>query len=207
MKVKLCGTRRIEDIGYMNEFHPDYAGFILSEGFRRTVNYSTFLKLKSNLDAGIKTVGVFVNEPIESILKNYADKLDAVQLHGDESQEYIDKLRAATDCEIWRAVRVRTSDDILKADICGADKLVLDSFSNSGYGGLGKTADWSIINSVKIKTPFFLAGGINADNISDAVTSVDSYGIDISSGVETDGVKDREKIKYIMNLIRSGHVE
>ena len=93
MKVKLCGTRRIEDIGYMNEFHPDYAGFILSEGFRRTVNYSTFLKLKSNLDAGIKTVGVFVNEPIESILKNYADKLDVVQLHGDESQEYIDKLK------------------------------------------------------------------------------------------------------------------
>lgn len=110
-------------------------------------------------------------------------------------------------CKIWKAVRVKNAEDITIADKLGADLLLLDSFSANEYGGTGKTADWSIINSVDIKTPFFLAGGLNKDNICDAVRTVKPYGIDISGGIETDGFKDKEKIENIMKLIRSGNFE
>lgn len=207
MKIKLCGIRRLKDVEYLNEFKPDYAGFILSEGFRRYVDPETFLKLKSHLDKSIKTVGVFVNEPMDRIMKYYAEELDVIQLHGDETDEYLQKLKNKVKCKIWRAVRVKNAKDVISADNIGADLLLLDSFSANQYGGTGKTADWSIINSVNIKTPFFLAGGLNKDNVCDAVQTVKPYGIDISGGIETDGFKDRNKIENIMKLIRSEYFE
>ncbi|MDE6103936.1 MAG: hypothetical protein K2F60_05365 [Oscillospiraceae bacterium] len=93
MKIKLCGIRRPDDIRYVNEFKPDYVGFILSEGFKRSVGLGTFCELKSHLDKNIKTVGVFVNEPLEYILKYYAEELDVIQLHGDETAEYLQELK------------------------------------------------------------------------------------------------------------------
>lgn len=93
MKIKLCGIRRLEDIRYVNEFKPDYVGFILSQGFRRSVGLGTFCELKSYLDKNIRTVGVFVNEPLEYILKYYAEELDVIQLHGDETAEYLQELK------------------------------------------------------------------------------------------------------------------
>lgn len=92
-KIKICGMRRVNDILYVNTYHPDYAGFILSEGFKRTVDIDTFYDLELLLNKEIKRVGVFVNEPIENILKSFAHKLDVIQLHGEENAEYIDKLR------------------------------------------------------------------------------------------------------------------
>lgn len=207
MKIKLCGIRRPEDIRYVNEFKPDYVGFILSQGFRRSVSMETFRELKSHLDKNIRTVGVFVNEPMEYIFKYYAEELDVIQLHGDETVEYLQELKKMVKCKIWKAVRVKNAEDIIAADKMGADLLLLDSFSANEYGGTGKTANWSIINSVDIKTPFFLAGGLNKDNICDAVSTVKPYGIDISGGIETDGYKDKEKIENIMKLIRSGNFE
>lgn len=207
MKIKLCGIRRPEDIRYVNEFKPDYVGFILSQGFRRSVGLGTFCELKSYLDKNIRTVGVFVNEPMEYIFKYYAEELDVIQLHGDETAEYLQELKKMVKCKIWKAVRVKNAEDIIAADKMGADHLLLDSFSANEYGGTGKTANWSIINSVNIKTPFFLAGGLNKDNICDAVSTVKPYGIDISGGIETDGYKDKEKIENIMKLIRSGNFE
>ena len=207
MKIKVCGIRRLEDIRYVNEFKPDYVGFILSQGFRRTIGLGTFCELKSYLDKNIRTVGVFVNEPLEYILKYYAEELDVIQLHGDENAEYLQELKKMVKCKIWKAVRVKNAEDITIADKMGADLLLLDSFSANEYGGTGKTADWSIINNVDIKTPFFLAGGLNKDNICDAVRTVKPYGIDISGGIETDGFKDKEKIENIMKLIRSGNFE
>lgn len=207
MKIKLCGIRRPDDIRYVNEFKPDYVGFILSEGFKRSVGLGTFCELKSHLDKNIKTVGVFVNEPLEYILKYYAEELDVIQLHGDETAEYLQELKKMVKCNIWRAVRVKNAEDIITADNMGADLLLLDSFSVKGYGGTGKTADWNIISRVNIKTPYFLAGGLNKNNICDAIKTVKPYGIDISGGIETDGFKDREKIENIMKLIRSGNFE
>lgn len=204
MKIKICGIRRIEDTAYLNEFSPDYAGFILSEGFRRTIVLETFCELNSYLDKGIKRVGVFVNEPIENILKYYAEMLDVIQLHGDEDKKYIEELRKHTNCEIWKAVRTKSSYDIESACKLPVDKLLIDSFSEkSNGGGIGKRVDLEIVKNAKITMPFLLAGGLDESNIISAVNEVNCYGADLSSSVETGGVKDKEKIKRIISLIRN----
>ena len=202
IKLKLCGMRRSEDIDYINEYRPDHAGFILSEGFRRSVGFRLFRELAGRLDSSIGKVGVFVNEPLENVLKYCAEGLDAVQLHGDEEETYIARLRESIpkSCEIWKAVRVRSADDIERWNGSEADKLLLDAFSEGVVGGTGKAADWKLITSAKIEKPFFAAGGINADNFLEAAKTLQPYGIDLSSGIETDGVKDREKIAEIIRL-------
>lgn len=202
-KIKICGMRRADDILYVNTYRPDYAGFILSEGFKRTVDMDTFCELESRLDKDIKRVGVFVNEPIENILKNYADKLDVIQLHGDENEEYINKLRENCGCEIWKAVRVKCPEDIEKADALPVHKLLIDSFSADRCGGTGKRVDLDVFSQVKISKPFFLAGGLNKDNVCEAMERVKPYGVDFSSSVETDGFKDENKIKRIVGTIRN----
>lgn len=201
MKIKLCGIKRTEDIEYINEFRPDYIGFIFAPSARQITPEHAAI-LHKNLSIGIKSVGIFVNEPIDSVVRaTEISGTDVIQLHGDEDKEYIEKLKKHTDKKIWKAVRVQSSDDIYSADSLGADFLVIDSFKESQYGGTGKTADWNVIKHTNIYTPFFLAGGINTGNMVEAISYVDPYGIDISGGIETNGIKDREKIKNIMNII------
>ena len=202
IKLKLCGMRRRQDIDYVNEYRPDYVGFILSDGFRRSVELGTFCELASCLDKGIRRVGVFVNEPMENLLKYYPEELDAFQLHGDEDESYIERLRGniPESCEIWKAVRVRSAADIERWNGSKADKLLLDAFQEGAVGGTGKTADWSVIAAAKIEKPFFAAGGINAGNFTEAAAALQPYGIDLSGGIETDGVKDKAKIAEIIRL-------
>ena len=202
IKLKLCGMRRSEDIAYVNEYRPDYVGFILSDGFGRSVGYESFCRLVSSLDGGIGRVGVFVNEPMETLLKYYADKLDVFQLHGDEDENYIEQLRKniPAGCEIWKAVRVRSVADIEKWNGSAADKLLLDAFREGAVGGTGKTADWGVIAAAKTEKPFFAAGGITAKNFTEAANTLHPYGIDLSGGIETDGVKDKAKIAEIIRL-------
>ena len=197
--LKLCGIRRHEDVMTVNEFLPDFIGMILTEGFRRTVNMDTAATLSKLLDKRIKKVGVFVNEPADNV-KRASERLslDVIQLHGDEDREYIRSLAGC--CEIWKAVRVRSSEDIYRAEELGCDKLLLDSFVKNAVGGTGITADWDIIKNTKIHLPYFLAGGIGEDNIAAALKI--SPNIDLSGSVETDGVKDREKIRRITELYR-----
>ena len=197
--IKLCGMRRAEDISYANEFLPDHIGFILSPGFRRTVDIDFAAELVKKLDSRIKKVGVFVDEDPENV-KKAADMLglDIIQLHGNEDREYIKSLNI--NIPLWKAVRVRTAEDIYRAEELGCDHLLLDSFVQGSVGGSGVKGDWELIKSTKISLPFFLAGGINADNLSDALSV--SENVDISGGTETDGVKDREKIKRIMEIYR-----
>lgn len=196
--IKLCGMRRTEDIAYVNEFRPDYIGMILAEGFRRSVDINTALSLVNELEDGIKKVGVFVDTPIDRV-RAAAEilRLDAIQLHGNENADYLNALRDLN-IPLWKAVRVSCSEDITAAEKSGADMLLLDSFVKGRVGGTGVAADWDIIRNTEINTPFFLAGGINADNISEAMTV--SKNIDISGGIETDGFKDREKIKAVMSI-------
>lgn len=203
MKVKLCGLRRPEDIEYVNEFKPDYAGFILSEGFRRSIGLETFCELKSYLNKDIKAVGVFVNEPVENILEYYAKELDVIQLHGDEEKSYLQALKNAVNCNVWKAVRVKEISDIENADRYGADMLLLDAFSPDSYGGTGKNADYSVIKKAVFSTPFMLAGGLDCDNVENAVRTVSPDGVDVSGGIETDGFKDRDKIRKFMKIVRS----
>lgn len=208
MKVKLCGIRRPEDIGYMNEFKPDYVGFVFA-GKKRRVTPLQAAALAKKLDKSVMRVGVFVNEDVKRIDGTVRIAgLDAVQLHGDETAEVVKALRSLLPhgVRIWKAVRVCSSKSIQAALKLGADCLLLDSFSPAEYGGTGKTADFGLIKKAKLSVPFFLAGGLNAGNIMDAIREVSPLGVDISSGIETDGVKDRRKIKEIIEILKNNNL-
>lgn len=204
-KIKICGMRRIEDIQYVNRYRPDYAGFILSEGFKRTVVSGTFCELDSYLDKGIKRVGVFVDEPIENIIKYYAEMLDVIQLHGSEDKEYLEKLKNSCNCEIWKAVRAKTPEDIINAEILGADRLLIDSYVKGKVGGTGTKADFNVIKNARPQDTFMLAGGLDKNNILSAIEELKPYGVDLSSSVETDGYKDEQKIREIISIVRGGN--
>lgn len=201
--VKFCGMRRVEDIGYANQCRPDYAGFILSDGFKRSVDFGTFYELNTYLDRDIKRVGVFVNEPLENILHcAYNESLDVIQLHGDEDEAYLEKLRGVFSGEIWKAVRAKSPEDIEKADRLSCDKLVIDSYSENAYGGTGKRVSTEIVKNAEITKPFFIAGGITAENIAEIIREVSPCGADLSSGIETDGFKDIDKMQNIMRILK-----
>jgi phosphoribosylanthranilate isomerase len=194
MKIKICGIRRIEDVLYLNEFKPDFAGFVFAPS-KRIVTFEEAKKLREALDKDIKTVGVFVNGEVEFVRRLAEEKIiDIIQLHGDEDDEYISKLRA--NVPVVKAQRVKTRDDIKEYD---CDMYLFDTLVSGAYGGTGKSFDWSILNGVK--KPYFLAGGINEENI-DAACRSGAYAIDVSGGVETNGFKDREKIRKIIERVR-----
>lgn len=208
MKVKLCGIKRPEDIVFMNEFLPDYVGFVFA-GTKRCVTPETAAGLAQHLDGKIKKAGVFVNERPESAVQTVnLVGLDVVQLHGDETAQDITVLRKLLPgVEIWKAVRVRDRGSIPASLRLGADLLLLDSFSRNEYGGTGRTANFGLIREANLKIPFFLAGGLNSENLPGAIRELSPYGVDISSGIETGGVKDRRKIGQIMRILRgSGKV-
>ena len=198
--IKLCGMRRTEDVRIINEFLPDYMGMILTQGFRRTVDIYTAKQLSALTDSRIKKVGVFVNEPIDNV-RRIAEllSLDVIQLHGDEDRAYIRSLDGI--CKVWKAVRVQSAEDIYRGEELGCDMLLLDSFVKGAVGGTGITADWDIIKNAHISLPYFLAGGIGEHNISKALEICPN--VDLSGSVETDGVKDREKIRRVTELYRN----
>ena len=126
--------------------------------------------------------------------------LDALQLHGDETEEDIRKLRSLCDKEIWKAARVKSAEDIQKVQMLPADRILLDSFSKEAYGGTGRTIRLDILKEAEITKPYFLAGGLNPENLKGILDEIHPEGIDISSGIETDGYKDLEKMKKIMEI-------
>jgi len=187
MKIKICGLSRVCDIDYVNEALPDYAGFVFAESKRKITEEKAFT-LKQGLSSSIKSVGVFVNHDI-SFIRNLLNRgiIDIVQLHGQEDEEYI----SGIDAPVIKTVRIGEKLDYQ------ADYFLFDSI----MPGSGKTFDWSLIP--KTEKPFFLAGGINIGNIAEAM-KINPYAIDICSGVETDGSKDRDKILEIVRSVRSG---
>jgi len=199
-KLKLCGLRRTEDIIYANRYKPDYIGFIFAES-RRRVTPEQAAELKALLSPEIRAVGVFVNAPIEEVsaLCN-SGVIDLVQLHGDESELYMRKLRREITLPIIKAIRVQTPEQILRAAELPCELLLLDAYTQGQRGGSGSTFDHSMIPP--IGKPFFLAGGLSADTLPAAIAACRPYGIDISSGVETDGYKDEYKICAITRLMR-----
>lgn len=207
MKIKMCGLKRPEDIVYANECLPDYIGFVFAES-RRKVSAQEAEKLGRQLDPAIRKVGVFVNEPVRQLI-SISDEagLDILQLHGDEGKEYIKEVRKKTGKEIWKAVRVRTAKDIREAEELTADKLLLDSFSEDSYGGTGKIMDFSVLEQTDIRMPYFIAGGLTVDNLSEIIEKTGPYGIDISSGIETGGIKNREKMLQVIQCVRGGKYE
>ena len=198
-KIKLCGMMNPPDVITAAELQVDYVGFILSEGFRRTIPLGTFCELDSYLhdhSNTVKKVGVFVNEPIENIMEYYEEMLDVIQLHGKEDDTYIRNLRKYTDKPIIKAFKITSAEDIRLAVNSTADYVLLDSGT-----GTGKTFDHSLIRG--IDRPYFLAGGLTADNVAEAIDSLHPYAVDASSCLETDGKKDRNKMIEFVNAIRS----
>lgn len=198
MKIKICGLFLPEDIEYVNEALPDYIGFVFAKS-RRQVTVQQAVQLRKKLSAGIQTVGVFVNAPIEfaaGLLKSGV--IDLVQLHGCEDEAYMERLKSKTGCQMIKAIRVDTIADIATAQKSSADFLLLDH----GSGGTGEAFNWELVRGCK--KPFFLAGGIHAGNINQAMETGKPFAIDLSSGVETDGVKDKNKILEIVRRVRNG---
>lgn len=200
-RIKICGLRRGEDIAYVNECKPDFAGFVFAES-RRKVAKEQAKELRRLLSPEIIPVGVFVNEEIETIAELVQEGIiDVVQLHGDETEEYIQQLRwRVGDAAIIKAVRVAAKEDVVECDKTSADYLLFDSRSLETYGGTGTTFDWKLIKD--ISKPFFLAGGINVENVEEAIKMLHPFAVDVSSAVETDGFKDREKISRIVKLVK-----
>lgn len=199
MKIKLCGMFRDCDIDYANEAKPDYVGFIL--GFpksHRNIDAETARRLRSRLDTGIKAVGVFVNSP-ETTCAEYANCgiIDVIQLHGDEDADFIRRLRELTSAPIIKAAKIRTPEDIGRVQALGADYVLLDNGT-----GTGEMFDHSLLDGAEIRQPFFLAGGLTPENLRQAAESVRPYCVDLSSGVETDRFKDREKMLEAVRVIR-----
>lgn len=199
MKIKLCGMFRDCDIDYANEAKPDYVGFIL--GFtksHRNIDAETARRLRSRLDTGIKAVGVFVNSP-ETTCAEYANCgiINVIQLHGNEDADFIRRLRELTSAPIIKAAKIRTPEDIGRVQALGADYVLLDNGT-----GTGEMFDHSLLDGAEIRQPFFLAGGLTPENLRQAAESVRPYCVDLSSGVETDRLKNREKMLEAVRVIR-----
>lgn len=201
-KIKICGLRREEDIAYANELSPDFAGFIMAPS-RRRVSDGEAVILREKLRRDIPAVGVFVNQPVSEIAACAAQgAFDWIQLHGDENEEVIRELKKCVPMPIIKAVRVKSERDCLQADKLSCEYLLFDTFSEEGYGGTGQTFSWEMIPP-NLKHPYFLAGGIDCTNIEKAVKT-GCYAVDVSSGAETGGVKDKIKMGQ---LIRTAHAE
>jgi len=225
-KVKMCGISKVETIPAIIDAKPDYMGLVFAPSKRQvTVEQAKTLVEElykqnvvgnnseaeqtepvTSLDTAssetIKTVGVFVNETIENLLKIAEEvKLDVIQLHGDEDESFIQILKEQSNVEVWKAVQVRSAVDAEKWIDSSADMLLFDAYHKDERGGTGEVFDWSSLD--EFERPFMLAGGIDSTNVARAIRTVRPYGIDISSGIETNGVKDDEKMKAFTNIVRT----
>ena len=195
-KIKLCGLSRQCDINWANILKPEYIGFVFAEKSRRFVSADTAKGLKSGLNSEIKAVGVFQDETPERIADLLScGVIDIAQLHGAETEEYINKLRSLTDKPIIKAFRIASPADIADAQNSSADFVLLDS-----GGGTGRGFDWNLAKS--IKRPYFLAGGLSPDNVKLAIKLLAPFAVDVSSGVETDKVKDLQKMTEFIRTVR-----
>ena len=200
-RIKLCGLFREEDIRMVNRVLPDYCGFVFYDKSHRYVDPERAAELKAMLDKRIKAAGVFVDHDPGEICSLAEKKvIDLIQLHGHEDRDYILGLKERTGAEIIRAFQTgkKTGEElsalIREIEECPADIVLIDSGKGSG-----RVFDWDLLKD--IKRPFFLAGGLNAGNMKEALESVSPYGLDISSGIETEGIKDEKKIREVMKIL------
>lgn len=196
MKIKICGLTREEDIRIVNDVRPDYVGFVFA-GNKCKVDEAQAARLRQLLDENIPAVGVFVDAPIEQIYRLVKAKtVQLVQLHGNEDEDYITALNESCNVPVIKAFSVQTKADIEKARESSVSWVLLDN----GKGGTGERFPWELIPS--LKRPFFLAGGLSPENVREAAT-YRPYALDVSSGVETNGKKDKDKIKRFVTYVRN----
>lgn len=198
MKIKICGLFRNEDIDYVNEALPDYIGFVFAKS-KRQITPKKAGQLKHKLDKRISAVGVFVDADIDFIADLVHNRIiDAVQLHGSENETYVDSLREKLPerTPIIKAFSVSCMEDIINAKDFPCDYMLLDN----GKGGTGQSFPWKLLKN-NMPENVFLAGGINTENIIDAA-KLAPYCIDVSSGAEINGVKDKNKILQLVQAVR-----
>lgn len=196
-RIKLCGLSRPQDIDVVNELMPEYIGFVFAKKSRRYVTPQTAATLRSRLNPRIQAVGVFVNAPVQEIAALLDEGiLDAAQLHGSENGTYMEELHARTDKPLIQAFRIDAAQDVQRAAQSSADLILLDS----GSGGTGTCFDWTLLQGVK--RPYFLAGGLTPENAGKAVRALCPYAVDVSSGIETGGMKDAEKMRAFVQAVR-----
>ena len=205
-RVKMCGLFRDEDISYANEVKPDYIGFVFYPKSHRYVSIEKAQSLKAKLDPEIKAVGVFVDSDISFIKELVAKNIiDIVQLHGHEDSNYIHELRKSIDnpdISIIQAIVIKNEADILRLpqndfmdNEFSADYYLVDS----GMGS-GSSFNWDLLKEHNGK--IFLAGGLNTENIAKALSTVKPFAVDVSSGIETDRIKDFDKMKKFISLVK-----
>ena len=203
MRIKFCGIRRLEDVAAVNFCQPDYMGMILSGGFRRSISQEQAQRLVQEKSATIAAVGVFVNESSETICRMAEQlHLQVIQLHGNESAEQIQTLQQKIGLPVWKALRIGTLEELEVAGTNPADCLILEGKTGAGIGGTGVCADWELLARHSWTRPFFLAGGLQPENVLGAIATVSPTGVDFSSGIEEDGVKSLRRMKQLMTLIR-----
>ena len=200
-RIKICGLCCVEDIGAVNRVLPDYIGFVFAPS-RRRIDIETAAILKEKLDTRIKAVGVFVNEDINAIsdIVKKNSVIDLIQLHGDENDLYIEQLKKVCDCPVIKAFGIGGDSDTLPAVPNKADYLLFDAISEQ-RGGVGRAFDWRLLKEYR-NMPYFLAGGLSTENVASVIDLLSPFCVDVSSGVETDGVKDTRKIEKFVNLVR-----
>ena len=195
-KIKLCGLRREADIAAANELAPDYAGFVLAPGSRRAVSPAQVAVLCAMLRPDIPAVGVFVDAPLAEVMRLLENgTLDLAQLHGSEDADYVRALQNETGRQVIQAFRIRTEEDAARAAESPAEYILLDAGA-----GDGRTFSWELVS--EIRRPYFLAGGLTPENAPLAVKQLHPYALDVSSGIETDGWKDPEKMRAFVRAVR-----
>ena len=209
-KVKMCGISKVDTIPAVVEAKPDYMGLVFAPSKRQVTMEQAKMLVEAlynqckeqNNTVSIKTVGVFVNETLDNLVAIAREaNLDAVQLHGDEDEAFIQSLKERTNVEVWKAVQIRSAADAEVWIDSSADMLLFDAYHKGERGGTGDVFDWSCLDT--FERPFMLAGGIDSTNVARAIRTVRPYGIDISSGIETNGVKDDEKITAFTKIVKS----
>ncbi len=195
-KIKLCGIKRPQDIEVINEIKPDYAGFVFWQKSKRYVTDDEAVELKGKLFPDTKAVGVFLDEDVKHIIKlAREDVIDVIQLHGHEDEDYIKKLRQNTTIPIIKAFVVKEAEVMEAVEKCSADMVLLDAGTGSG-----EIFDWDILKEVK--RDYILAGGLDPENVAEAVKRFSPYGVDVSSGIETNGLKDPDKMRRFAREVR-----
>lgn len=203
-KIKLCGLKRLEDIEAVNQIQPDFCGFVIEvPKSSRCVSREQVRMFKKELKDGILPVGVFVNAPEELVAELLEEgTLAMAQLHGQEEESYIQRLRRLTDKPLIQAFSIKTVQDVERAYQSSAEYILLDQ----GGGGTGKTFDWSLVSETEKtwkKRPFFLAGGLHTGNIGQAIHELHPWAVDLSSSLEVNGVKDFEKMRKAVEIVRA----
>ena len=195
-RIKLCGLSRSCDIEAANAVKPEYIGFVFAPKSKRYVTPDKARQLKAILSPDIKAVGVFVNESADTVAELLEKRIiDIAQLHGSETEDYVRLLRTLTDKPLLQAFRIHSAPDCRRAAASSADYVLLDSGA-----GTGRAFDWKLVREVG--RPYFLAGGLDAENVGRAVLRLHPYAVDVSSGIETDGSKDRGKMEEFVRIVR-----